>query len=1244
MSSNKGMQVPLENFIPLYPSIKDELLQEKLAKKTEFAKLRLEKTEEKEGNFYQHQEILSRIVSPHTEYNEQLVYHGLGSGKCVHPSTLVNVNGSNKEIESVWRIFGLGGPKIDNEGGEWKLPSMKLSVISFDESSKKMCRSTISKLYRQRVREKLNVLELPGGTRLRMTKAHRVLTERGWTNDFSKSSYVAVPKAVRPEKNSRKIPASLMDMIIWFSVYGTFLRNQDPRNFGLGTSPISLSPLSLKDRGKFLFTFRSMREYMNFESFANNFLMENSIGTDRELRPQKTTIRNGDGNDADVICCGFRSGPLERFFSVHEFDYEMRGLSSVFADCSQKDFQKFVELYVAEHSKVDREGSMLLRFYNRTCCLDFSSFLLRFGVRMTVHGSVGKICRRFALRLEEKIDMPLFTVKSIQKRTSKSSEESDPFPLPDFLTRAVQKLGVSSSDLLPAKRNIENMSDARQVLLSLVRARQGDDFCPELENASKTDVRLLSEELSQILEQEILFVPIVSVSEEEFDGYVYDFEVQKNHNYLAEGVITHNTCTAISIASAFSEAKDMEKPLVFASTILQENFRKDLTMCASDSFPKPPGDPTEKAYRIALRRMTDAKFEFWTPTTFYHLILKTFMKDGAIDWELVTKKYSGRLIIIDEVQNLRQDVDEEENVTKPGKDNVYKFMHTFLHRVKNSKIILLSGTPIVNEVWDLAYVMNLILPLDKQLPEEKGFERLLSSAEGREILQDAFRGRVSYLRAAATDTKRFDQGSTVPWINEENFDEWKKATKSKLSKSSRPWTEHIRLFPSAMSKYQQESVRRAETEVIETEGKVSKKGGGFHRFGLDASLFVWPEQDGVPAVELYGTRGFERFATKKGAKGTYGLSPALSKKIRENLGEYSSKFKVIVDRILENPNKLIFVYTSSVKSGGALLFALILKLFGLKQANSGSVTSEDTLRRFAVLQGGMDRNAIQSILGAFTSPENKHGQKIQVLIASRILSQGVTLKNIREVHVLTPHWQSPQIEQAIARSIRLGSHKDLKKSERNVKVFRHVAVNARKGQFLADVTPDILTYKTAETKAVKSAKVLRMMKQNAIDCPLNYARNVDPKDEDGSEACDFDVCDFGCSSARPENPESGPEERYDYPESEYDDSTYDLYYAGKEEQILRDKLVAFFGRNSYANFQSLLSVFGKERLLLSVLSGLIDDRETILDSFGFPCYLAEENDVFYLVKSFGEDQRNFLDIFYVMSPLVTKKRRNRVCL
>ncbi|ALX27531.1 hypothetical protein GMAR_ORF157 [Golden Marseillevirus] len=760
-----------------------------------------------------------------------------------------------------------------------------------------------------------------------------------------------------------------------------------------------------------------------------------------------------------------------------------------------------------------------------------------------------------------------------------------------------------------------------------------------LKKANKADVRIYSEELSKILEQEVSFSRIVSVSEEDFEGYVYDFEVKDTHNYLAEGIVTHNTCTAIAIASAFSQAKDMEKPLVFASSILQENFRKDLTLCASGSFPKPEGDPTEKAYRIALRRLTDAKFEFWTPTTFYHSILKSFVRDGAIDWDVVAQRYSGRLIIIDEVQNLRQDTEEEEEgSTKQTKDNVYKFMHTFLHKIKNSKIVLLSGTPIVNEVWDLAYVMNLILPIDQQLPEDKAFERLLSSAEGKEVLSRAFQGRVSYLRAAATDTKRIDEGSLVPWISPENFKEWKKTTKSSLKEDSRPWTQHIRVYPSAMSKYQQRAVARAETEVIETaSGKTSKKGGGFHRFGLDASLFVWPEEEGVAPSDLYGTRGFERYATKKGTKESYALSPAMAKKIRENLGTYSSKFEVIVSRILENPDKLFFVYTSSVRSGGALLFSLVLKLFGLRQATSGAVSAEKGPQRFAVLQGGMDKNTVQSILGAFTSPENKHGAKIQVLIASKILSQGVTLKNIREVHILTPHWQSPQIEQAIARSIRLGSHKDLKKSERNVKVFRHVAVNAKDAQFLPDVTPDVLAYKTAETKAVRSARVLRLMKQHAIDCPLNYARNVDPMDEDGTEACDFDICDYGCAEARAQNPDSGPEERYAYPESEWDSTTYDMYYSQKQKNELREKLMKFFAKRSYADFRTLSSVFGSEKLLLDTLSDMIDDRETLLDSFGFPCYLSEQHDVFYLVKSFGDEQRNFLDIFYVATPLVTKR-------
>lgn len=47
--------------------------------------------------------------------------------------------------------------------------------------------------------------------------------------------------------------------------------------------------------------------------------------------------------------------------------------------------------------------------------------------------------------------------------------------------------------------------------------------------------------------------------------------------------------------------------------------------------------------------------------------------------------------------------------------NIYKQFHRFLHVVKDCKILLMSGTPMKDGVEEIASVMNLILPLNKQL-------------------------------------------------------------------------------------------------------------------------------------------------------------------------------------------------------------------------------------------------------------------------------------------------------------------------------------------------------------------------------------------------------------------------------------------------------------------------------------------------------------------------------------------------
>ena len=55
-------------------------------------------------------------------------------------------------------------------------------------------------------------------------------------------------------------------------------------------------------------------------------------------------------------------------------------------------------------------------------------------------------------------------------------------------------------------------------------------------------------------------------------------------------------------------------------------------------------------------------------------------------------------------------------------------------------------------------------------------------------------------------------------------------------------------------------------------------------------------------------------------------------------------------------------------------------------------------------------------------------------------TEGINLRNVRQIHIMEPHWNEIRIDQTIGRGIRLCSHSDLSVSDRYVDVFRYFSV------------------------------------------------------------------------------------------------------------------------------------------------------------------------------------------------------------
>ena len=72
-------------------------------------------------------------------------------------------------------------------------------------------------------------------------------------------------------------------------------------------------------------------------------------------------------------------------------------------------------------------------------------------------------------------------------------------------------------------------------------------------------------------------------------------------------------------------------------------------------------------------------------------------------------------------------------------------------------------------------------------------------------------------------------------------------------------------------------------------------------------------------------------------------------------------------------------------------------------------------------------------------PNNLYGEVIKVIMITSSGSEGITLKNVRYVH-LPLYWHPVRGEQVIGRARRIRSHDALPEEERTVEVFQYLMV------------------------------------------------------------------------------------------------------------------------------------------------------------------------------------------------------------
>ena len=562
--------------------------------------------------------------------------------------------------------------------------------------------------------------------------------------------------------------------------------------------------------------------------------------------------------------------------------------------------------------------------------------------------------------------------------------------------------------------------------------------------------------------------------------------------------------------------------------------------------------------------------------------------DGFLK-DYVNKNLKNSVVIIDEVHNIKG------SAGSFSESSVYNTYVKIFRKSINSKLVLLSGTPVTDKPNELASIMNLLLPVDEQLPTGAKFNNMFIENEtdlkNKSVLINAVKGRVSYIKSMKSNVTKDYKGDIKDGFK------------------------YFKLKSSIMSSKQ----TRAYVSAIEKD-----EAGGSPAFSnsLQASDIVVDGNYGVNLGKLI-------------------LKGQTHEQKLEFLSDYSSKYSDSIRDIIKarKEGKTVFVFNRHVDGGGLKMFASLLSQFGFSEVTRQSVDKINSKgNRFVLLTGSASNLTSNSLVQRtmtvskkgwgkdirvavkrFNKDDNANGDMIGVVLASEALSEGYSFKNVQMIDIHSPWFNFAKISQVIARGVRVGSHKTLLEklgvANINVEIFLRISIpGIVNSKYPLGI--DAYAYKTAENKDIIVKKIEHLIKENSIDSRLARKRNFRDESYDYSRDCDYLPCNY----------ESFPEEKKT--KSNIDYSTYEYYYSDELDGIINE-IKTMFTTQSVLSLNNIVSIYDKnvERPLVNALR-IIINNDSILINNGKKCFLREQNNIYYLVNTLS-DNNSLFDSYYV---------------
>jgi len=584
----------------------------------------------------------------------------------------------------------------------------------------------------------------------------------------------------------------------------------------------------------------------------------------------------------------------------------------------------------------------------------------------------------------------------------------------------------------------------------------------------------------------------------------YDFKLQSSQRFLrrvmspesptrnllmVHGTGSGKTCSAIQIAEEYIVRPEFQdkKVLVIANPSVQDNFKAqifDITRVTTDAdgivlskqctgrryldmIQRSQSEPlryTDKASQQRITFLANKLISEFYEFTGYASLANTIdnkvlnLSPNEVD-KWIHDTFDNRLIIIDEAHNLKET--SESTATKLAAIAIEKIIKT----ANGVTLVLLTATPMYDSYDEVLYYFNLFLWNERKLDLKKTIkpsEIFTETGDFKEGREADFRGwcqdYISYVRGENPFTFPFRLPPPPELVADPD------RTTDVAGKPITKQRKYLTLTESFVSPEQAAAIKPLAVQAVS-----------------DSRLIcMFPENKSFRET-------FDKAGNSYKYHGEKFLAPSTIQK-------YSSKFGLIMKNIATSTG-LVFVYSNIVESG-AQLFAMCLEEHGYAPAFGDTLLKEPaneirsgSIGKYVLFTSYVTDSEIKKALIRLKRPENADGSDIRIIIASPKVSEGVDFRFIRQIHILDPWFNMSRIEQVLGRGMRTCSHSLLPFEQQNCTVYLHVCRYPDSTQ----ETVDEYIYRVfVEEKAVKIAKVKRVIMESAMDCSLQDTVNSLP--------------------------------------------------------------------------------------------------------------------------------------------------------